>query len=119
VKELKIGQNHNANAKKTYDDCSAQSNLESFMTLVLGASDAACDLSLAEANISWQRDNNRSSLDHAKTRWGKNESAREGAGGMYHLLQGQRHNPSVMKLYRACFRDKRAELYALVRKYAG
>lgn len=120
---LKSGQRHNASAMKSYDDCrSQQPSIFDFMIVVVSAAPGLpSNFNEAKLNIDWQKDNNAQSINDAKQDWDQsmqvaNSQAKKffQVKAMMDLMFGQRHNPPVMRLYRACFRDDASRLFLLL-----
>lgn len=85
------------------------------------------EIPLTMTNLEWQLENNPDSIVSAYQFWTKalqapyNDLMNDGGAheAMYLLLSGQRHNASVMDLYRAFFREDRWQLFELVGKVLG
>lgn len=119
------GQSHNYHVTRLYEE--GWRTLSDFWEIVVGASytpTSSNNLAEARVNIKWQYGANLESLTSAWREWpsasgsGKAFSISR-AYAMYHLLWGQRHNESVMSLYRACFRDDPNGLFAIIRDFVG
>jgi hypothetical protein len=121
---LIVGQRHNPHAQQTYRDCAQQLGIDKFMMqVVLGAPGQSCNLGEVETNVRWENDNNRNAILYSHGWWTKSDGSRNQdplaqAGSMYWLLFGQRHNPDVQRLYRACFTSNPDGLFALVTRGA-
>lgn len=107
------GQAHNAHVQNIYRV--AYSRLPDFWHVVATVTGAAANFGEARANLNWQYSNNLSSLDRAdrEWRWGRRYTA------FGFLASGQRHNPGVLSLYRACFRDNANHLFGIVASILG
>jgi hypothetical protein len=104
---LKDGQKVNPHVTQVYD--TAYNNLKDFSQLVATASSAEPNFYSAEKNIGWQYSNNLKSLDDANREWGKGNKIR----ALHRLLLGQKHNITVMNLYRACYRADADKLFRI------
>jgi hypothetical protein len=109
---LKQRQGHNPlvadRYQKLYD-----MNAESFWTAVVSAANIAGNVPEARLNIDWQAGNNHDSLVNAQSFYLSDVRFHE-AIAMFWLLSGQRHNPHVMEIYRATFRDAANSLWDYV-----
>lgn len=110
-KMLLNGQRHNPPVQQQYKLCRAFLGAKGFWTTVCRtaiykSSNHAGD----KANIGWQKHENSTSIQKAKSAF----SVGNEVAGMYWLMWGQRHNPGVMEGYRASFRDKPQDLIALL-----
>jgi len=117
---LILGHKGDAGAQQSYRDCYRELGPEKFGDLITAATTRTCDLKEAEVNIRWQHDNNFASLRDSISYWNdrKEPFKRYDLMALYYVLSGQRHNDNTMNLYRACFRDKKTELFQIVDRYA-
>lgn len=107
------GQAHNPHVQNVYRV--AYSRLSDFWHIVATVTGAGANFGEARAHLNWQYSNNLNSLDRAERewRWGRRYTA------FGFLASGQRHNPGVLSLYRACFRDDANQLFGIVRSILG
>jgi hypothetical protein len=119
---LITGQKGNQGAQNSYKNCLAQTGVHAFARLIVTAAPGqALDLGAATPNIAWQKGANPHSIDLARSYWSNANAVADGAARMWFatlaadcLMGGQLHNPPVLKIYRACFRDDPNGLFAIV-----
>jgi hypothetical protein len=119
---LQQGQAHNGAAQELYQEVFSQFGEVEAVTMVAEASWTADDFAVVEANLAWQFDNNLQSMVDAMKSFNlfsANQEHRTLIRAIRQLLNGQRHNSSVMNTYRACFKANRKRLFEIVRRYVG
>ncbi len=79
-------------------------------TMAATASSSQYDIYDASVHINWQFDNDLSSMSSAYGAWKAGNELKS----LSSLLSGQGQNINGMNLYRACFRDKKKDLFDLL-----
>lgn len=110
---LKYGQRQNPHVMQLYQD--GFDSLTNFWELLCRASTWQPDFAELQINLNWQKDNNLNSLTESD----RNFQVGGSVAGMYYLMDGQRHNPNVMNLYRACFDANPARLIDAIHRLVG
>ena len=118
MSRLREGQRHNNHVMALYDRFFTSVGASEVLNVLATTSlvptgDAKFDE--AKLNLEWQFRNNLPSLAAA------HKAAKSGSmlSALLHLLDGQQHMTSVMSLYRACFRDNAAKLFAILANLVG
>jgi len=106
---LQEGQSDNKRAQEIYRVASRTYGF-GLWTMAATASNSQCDIYDATMNINSQFDNNLPSLSSAYKAWKAGNELKS----LSSLLSGQKDNINVMNLYRACYRDKKRDLFDLL-----
>jgi hypothetical protein len=127
MQALQFGQRQNPNAQRTYEECMAHSDdmdIHSFVRKIVlcAAPGQASDFAQAKVNTDWQLQNNPASCQQALTFWQlSHNKVIPGLTKIFYasnagqaLMNGQRQTATVLRLYRACFRDDPARLFGLL-----
>jgi hypothetical protein len=106
------GQRHAPSVQEEYKTIISKYGDKIFWELVCSASypDHSADLNDATANINWLKGNNAESYTKGK----QDFNSKNYVSGMYWLMWGQRHNPSITETFRATFRDNKDAFIDLV-----
>ena len=117
---LLAGQRHNPPVQQKYREFLGQIGADAFWQFVCASAwGRGADFNEARINISWQRDNNRTSLERARNECNNGAAPKSQQKALIQLIEGQRHNTEVMKLYRACYRDNASQLFGIVSEVLG
>lgn len=108
---LQYGQRHNAHVVQLYKT-GFDTLANAFWILLVGSGSLQPDVGELVLNLRWQYDNNINSLAKA---WQYLDAGDE-VTGMYYLMDGQRHNPHVMNVYRTCYGADASSLKDAVKK---
>lgn len=108
------GQRHAPSVQEEYKTIRSKYGDNKFWELVCSASypDHPADLNDATANINWLKSNNAESYTKGK----QDFTSKNYTSGMYWLMWGQRHNPSITETFRATFRDSKDAFINLVKQ---
>jgi len=109
------GQQHNAPVADAYRRASDADPVR-FWTLVMSSSNTTPNLTACAANIQWQWENNKESILKAQSLY-LSKSALSLPAASFFLVSGQRHNPPVMDIYRATYREIPDQLFTLLLQY--
>jgi hypothetical protein len=111
LKKLKEGQ-ENQNVWRLYDN--AYANEPEFWDMVFYATSTTADWANLEDSLNWQNWNNWDSLNKSGSAW--NAKPKQEAWAYSHLLSGSKKDPATLRNYRACWKENKAQVMALVSK---
>lgn len=121
LKLLQHGQRHNKSVAQLYQSCAEATSTQYILLLAASSADGECDLAHAMVDLLSQKQNDPVSLNEAYRIWdvvrpqfpvSQDSTVLQAVARLY---EGQRGNSAVLNEYRACFRDRPAELFNQVR----
>lgn len=115
LSKLKEGQANNKDAQSLYDV--AAETLTNFWDLVFYSVWSKADFAALQSHLEWQWQNNWDSLVKSEKAW--NANPQQEIWAYYHLLWGQKDNPNVLKLYRACWNNNKDKVMSIVSKISN
>lgn len=105
---LKEWQNLSPQVRQLFEVAVEQ--VSDFWDLAIYSARVEANFDTLRSNLEWQWDNNRASLVNCNQAW----EAKQVWQAYYHLLWGQRHNPSALENYRACWSKDQNWVMSLV-----
>jgi hypothetical protein len=109
---VKRHQSHNPPVANGYQAAYDNNPTRFWKLTVTAGRNVAGNLGETAANVDWQWGANENSVKNAQNAYTDPHRSFAEAAGMYYLMEGQKHNGSVMTLYRATFRDYPEQMWA-------